>query len=106
MFERLKVLCRLSDAIKSVNERLDAVETQQKHIELEWDETYDKFRTLTARLCKRAERNSPDENPTPPSTSPSGGNLNPFSSLTGRAAEVQAAILARRHRFQNGGIHE
>ncbi len=56
--------------------RVEVLERRIKAIEVEWDEWYDKYRRLYARLAKRVERaqtDDPDEgkgNGTPPRLSP------------------------------------
>lgn len=47
-------------------QRLEAVERRLKVIEADWDEWYDKFRRLYARLSKRVERGGEAVEEAPP----------------------------------------
>jgi len=56
--------------------RIEALERRLKVIEADWDEWYDKFRRLYARLSKRVERGEAPvgEAPTSPADARSGPN--------------------------------
>jgi hypothetical protein len=41
--------------------RLEKLERQQRNLEADWDEWFDKFRRLYARLSKRVERDQQQE---------------------------------------------
>jgi hypothetical protein len=98
MFRFLKLLKRLEE----IEEKLERLERSVKNIEVEWTDTYDKFRQLHWRVAKRVkqlEANSSQEEP-----QGVGGDDNAsaeFSSLSPRMRTIQAQILARRK--QQGG---
>jgi hypothetical protein len=91
---------------EDTTERLERLEKQVKMLEIEWNETYDKFRQLHMRVAKRvqrldeAEAKEPQANGTGEAeltTSGSGSTLSP------RARIIQQQILERRNRLQKGG---
>jgi hypothetical protein len=47
-----------------VEARVEALERKVKAMEVEWDEWYDKYRRLYARLSKRVERDGEPAKPT------------------------------------------
>lgn len=71
-------------------------EKQMKALQLEWDETYDKVRTLFARIAKRQQRAEAE-----PTVETEG--LEGIPGTQTRAQIVQQQILARRRRMNGGG---
>ena len=55
-----------------LDDRLARVERDMRHIELEWESTYNKIRSILARLSKRDERDQP-VGPRPATTGQSNG---------------------------------
>ena len=87
-------------------ERLERLEKQVKMLEIEWNETYDKFRQLHMRVAKRVQRLDQAEadeatgngaGETLEATSASGP-----STLSPRARIIQQQILERRNKLQKG----
>jgi len=83
--------------IKELQERVDKLERAARLLELEWSSTYDKFRSILARIAKRQERlasdagsQEEDGHPVTETTS--------SSSLSQRQQEINARILMRRNR--------
>ena len=96
---------RVKKELSEIKRRQDELENQFKQIELEWDETYDKVRTLFARIAKRQDRAKGEVLQDQPSPSDaSEGFITQNSGLTERQRQVQAQIMARRNR-PNGGVH-
>ncbi len=102
IFRWLKLAKRLDD----LEETLERHEKTLKNLEIEWSETYDKFRLLNMRVAKRVQRldqDSSQEEPQGAEGEPT-ADLSPvLGSLSPRARQIQAQILARRARAQNGG---
>ena len=93
MFSWLKHTKKLQDH----EDRLTQVERDSKQMRLEWEDTYDKLKTIVQRIVKRAQRIeqlSPEGAPAgeEPENLPPGGasQLNPRQSL------INQKILARR----------
>jgi len=81
--------------IAELKGRVDKLETQARQLDLEWSSTYDKFRSILARIAKRQERDAPEAG------SQEGGNPStetPPSSLSQRQREINERILMRRNR--------
>ncbi len=99
MFERLKATRRLSE----MEERLGAVERSFKAMQLEWQDTYDRLRTMMSRIVKRVQTGHLPIEP-PPETDAAAdataGNGPAASSLSERAQKINAVILARRNRMR------
>lgn len=81
--------------------RLERLEKTIKMLEIEWNETYDKFRLLHMRVAKRVQRldASPDEGTTQRVEGDSSGS----ESLSDRQTRLQQQILARRNRMGGSG---
>jgi len=103
IFRWFKHAKRLDD----LEETCERLEKQLKNMEIEWSETYDKFRLLNMRVAKRVQRldqDSSQEEPQGAEGEQPTESLSPLmSSLSPRARQIQAQILARRARAQNGG---
>ena len=97
---------------EDMTERLERLEKIVKMLELEWTDTYDKFRQLHMRVAKRVQRleQAPEteggdaraEGGELP-THANGTGLGAGSTLSPRAAALQRQILERRNRVQGGG---
>jgi predicted nucleic acid-binding Zn-ribbon protein len=60
---------RISKGLRQLEERMDALERDQKALEVEWTEVYDKVRHTLSRISKRSERVIQAEQEPEPSTS-------------------------------------
>ena len=84
--------------VKELQARVDKLETAFKSLDLEWSSTYDKFRSILARIAKREERARAYDDAEPsagfqeatPGNGPVASSLDPIS----------AKILARRNRMR------
>jgi len=91
-------------SVSKLLERVETLERDMRNLRLDWETTYEKIRTLMARLAKRAEKldtaaeaGQPGEGELPTET----GSLSPtFSRLTPRQKQIQIQIMQRR---SNGG---
>jgi len=87
-------------------ERLERLEKTVRMLEIEWNETYDKFRQLHMRVAKRVQRLDQAEadeatgHVTGEAEVTTSGVL---STLSPRARTIQQKILERRNRMQGGG---
>jgi hypothetical protein len=88
MFEQFKASRRLKD----VEERLETVERDFKRLRLEWEDSYDKLRTLMQRIAKRAQAVEKAQETANESDIPSESPSLPLD-------PVSARILARRNRL-------
>jgi chromosome segregation ATPase len=91
-------LTKFEKRVKELEESLERIEHSFKKLEIEWAETYDKFKQLHWRVAKRVktlERSSDAEGSEETEALPQ------TSSLTSHQEEVQRRIMARRNR--NGG---
>src|SRR5207244_6542153 len=93
---------KLRKRVSELEESLERIGHQFKQLQVEWTETYDKFRQLHWRVAKRAkqlEENTADpaEVPTsPPGDQDLGGAHVALPGLTPQQNEAQRKILARR----------
>jgi hypothetical protein len=94
-------------ADRDLERRVEKLEDEWKKISMEWEEWFDKFRRLYARIAKRAEYVERAENPADGADVPRRtGSSMPASpdspiSLDSRARSLNDAILARRGRRGN-----
>lgn len=91
---------RVSDCL----ERVAKLERAYRELELDWNNTYDKLRTMMARIAKRAEFVQNHERPQDPEGSdlPTDSSVSPlWSKLTPRQKQIQQQVLQRR---ANGGF--
>lgn len=87
--------------LKTLEESLERIERAFKTLQLEWDNTYEKFRQLNMRISKRVQKmeqleEASDAVPTPESNS-NGGQ--PTSGLSPAAVRAQMSVIARRKRM-------
>ena len=100
MFGDAKLRKRVSD----LEESLERIQHSFKQLQVEWTETYDKFRQLHWRVAKRAKQleeltaESAEVPTSPPGDQDLGGADVNFSGLTPQQNEAQRKILARRMR--------
>jgi len=106
MFRFFKLAKRLDD----LEETVERLEKSLKNLEIEWSETYDKFRLLNMRVAKRVQRLDADSSHEEPQSaegeenSPLGTTAPMFSTLSPRLRKIQEQILARRRgQVQQGG---
>lgn len=88
-------------AIKELKERVDKLEHSARLLELEWSSTYDKFRSILARIAKRQSREAAPESETEAGFQEAEGIASPktsASSLSARQREINERILMRRNR--------
>ncbi len=88
-----------------MRERLDALERRIRHVEEDWTEVYNKFRTLQMRVAKQVQRldaNSSQEEP--PGEGDGVKTTGNPSSLSPRMQRIQEQILERRRRGAQLGV--
>lgn len=80
--------------VERLEEQLEELRREFKRIDLEWTDTYDKFRTMVAKWAKRIERaqNAAEDSEAEPVV-PDG-----HTALTAKQQQINASILARRAR--------
>jgi hypothetical protein len=86
-------------------ERLERLEKTVRMLELEWTDTYDKFRSLHMRVAKRVERLDKAEADEATGHGTGEAEVIPSgvpSTLSPRARSIQQQILERRNRLQKG----
>ncbi len=91
---------------EDTTERLERLEKQVKMLEIEWNETYDKFRQLHMRVAKRVQRLDEAEAEEAAAATVEGEEVISSgvpSTLSTRARTIQQQILERRNRLQQGG---
>jgi len=95
MFRFLRVVKRLEEA----EEKLDRIESAFKKLQVEWADTYEKFRNLHFRVTKRAQQIEKAEAEQAPGEGDTGGGEEAAASgLSPRQIELQSKILSRRMR--------
>lgn len=102
----LSKLEKLEKRLSEYEESLRRIEHAFKMLEIEWGETYDKFRTLNWRVAKRVRALEGAENDSPQGeeTQPGGEESASASGFSPSQAEAQRKVLARRSRVRpNGG---
>jgi hypothetical protein len=85
--------------------RLERLEKTVKMLEIEWNETYDKFRQLHMRVAKRVQRLDEAESQEDTghvAETPGDPSSGLPSNLSPRARVIQQQILERRNRLQKG----
>lgn len=95
-------LSKYEKRLKALEEHQDEFRRQMSALQLEWDETYDKVRTLVARLVKRDERAAKASNSETSSPEVTHEEQQSIPGMS-RAQLVQQQILARRRRINGGG---
>ena len=96
MFRFLRTQKRLEE----IEETLSRIESAFKKLQVEWDDTYDKFRHLQWRVTKRVRVLEGVEQAPEGDTTGGKENEQPgSSSLSPRQIEAQQKILARRMKF-------
>ena len=80
---------------KDIVERLETLERAMKALYLDWDDAYDKMRTLTARFTKRAQQIEKHEAEAEPVNASRTGSTIVSSALD----PVSRRILERRSRY-------
>jgi phage shock protein A len=83
---------RLSTGIE---ERMETLERAMRALQLDWDDAYDKMRTLTARFTKRAQQIEKHELTAQPENGSTTGSPTAMSTLD----PVSRRILDRRQRL-------
>ena len=95
---------KASNGVSELSAEVETLKRDMRNLRLDWETTYEKIRTLMARLAKRAElRDTPaDQGTEGESVADSAGSpLSPaFARLTPRQRQIQIQIM---HRRGNGG---
>ena len=86
-----------------MRDRLDAMERRIRHVEEDWTEVYNKFRTLQMRVAKQVQRLDKNSSQEEPQRVESDGvetvaGTATASSLSPRMQRIQNEILERRRR--------
>lgn len=97
-------LFKSKNSLGALEARVKALEDERKQMLLEWDDTFERFRLLYARLSKRVKQlqGSVTTEDTQPGESAAGDPATALSALSPRQQAVQQRILDRRRRV-NGG---
>ncbi len=85
--------------------RLERLEKQVKMLEIEWNETYDKFRQLHMRVAKRVQRLDQAEADEAAGNGTGEAEVTTSgvpSTLSPRMRTIQQQILERRNKLQKG----
>lgn len=87
---------------RELTERVDKLEKDMKAIDLDWSSVYDKFRSIVARMAKRAEREAATQSGSPEAAESQEASIAvsdasfPHSGLNSHQREMQQKILRRR----------
>ncbi len=81
-----------------MRDRLDAMERRIRHVEEDWTEVYNKFRTLQMRVAKQVQRLDANSSQEEPQKAEGDGVVRTTSSLSPRMQRIQEQILERRRR--------
>jgi len=85
-----------------MRDRLDALERRIRHVEEDWTEVYNKFRTLQMRVAKQVQRLDANSSHEEPQKAEGDGaavvGTGTASSLSPRMQRIQNEILERRRR--------
>lgn len=86
----------------TLEESLEKLEGQWKHVQLEWLDAYDKLFRLMQRMAKRdaVDARKQEENA---AAEPAPSGETPISSLTPRQRQITERILQRRNRIPQLG---
>jgi len=66
IFATNKAVARLSDRIGDLTSEVNELKSARKHLELEWEELYDKVRRQMARMSKRYAVDAKENGELPP----------------------------------------
>ncbi len=88
LFATSKAVKLLSEQLREQRDRVQDLESDCKHLRLEWEELYDKVRHQMSRMSKRSSAVLPSNGDQPPSEQPS----EPFADLD----PVSRSIMLRR----------
>jgi len=93
IFATNKAIAQLAFRLGELDTEVRQLKSQHKHLELEWEELYDKVRHQMARMSRRQKRDEKDElnGPDPEIPTEDYPGVDPIS----------ASILRRRH---SGGV--
>jgi hypothetical protein len=88
--------------ILALRQDVDEMRKQMRVMEDEWQDWFDRFKRLHARIARRQQRD--EQAPSGEDTQPGGERGAPMSTLSPRAQQIQREILAERMRRKpNGG---
>jgi len=82
--------------LKELQERLETVERGFKKVQLEWEDSYDRFRTIVQRIAKRAQTAEKLADEAEAEETP---DVPDIPGLTPQQREKQMQILSRRSRL-------
>jgi len=93
LFASKTAIAVLTDRLHDLSDEVRALKSQHKHLELEWEELYDKVRHQMARMSRRVKRDEKDDlnGPEPEIPAEDYPGVDPIS----------ASILRRRN---SGGV--
>jgi hypothetical protein len=87
--------------ILALRRDVDELKAEMKVMRDEWEDWFDRFKRLHARIARRQQRD--EQSLEREAAQPGGEQETPISSLSPRAQQVQREILAARNRGRNGG---
>lgn len=92
---------KLEKRVKELEESLERIERATKGLQIEWAETYDKFRQLNWRVAKRVKQleNAPEDGASQPTVSQDGDAPASEGNLSASQSQINQRILARRNRM-------
>ncbi len=61
LFANKTAIAVLTDRLRELSDEVRALKSQHKHLELEWEELYDKVRHQMARMSRRVKRDEKDD---------------------------------------------
>lgn len=94
---------KIKKELEECRESVSRIEHAFKMLQLEWTETYDKFRQLNWRVAKRLHTLEAAESVSPQGEETHAGGGEQSSGLSPSQLEAQRKVLARRQRRTNGG---
>lgn len=89
---------KLLGLISGQQEGLEKLQRDLKALQLDWENTYDKLRTMMQRIAKRAEavQQSEEDSPLPEMGAPGNGGQIMHGALSPRQRQIQQDVLRRR----------
>jgi len=88
--------------ILALRQDVDELRADWEKVKYEWEEWFERFKRLHAKIARRQQRD--EQAPSGEDTQPGGGSIGDISTLSPRARQIQAEILAQRNRGKlNGG---
>lgn len=91
---------RREKELEDLIERVERLEHSMKQLQIEWTDTYDKFRRLHMRVAKQAQR--AEHEPEVGVEAAADGDGAPTAGLTPRQRQITEQIMRRRNRAPGG----